>query len=141
MNHRFRILPSGLVILTWLLAAQQVAASEFWIITDSRNPVTGQQSAARIIRIDAAQQIEEELAARLPTDPQHAVTEARAFLERGGSTQQQRMLEAYQGVVDAWSLGVTKIPAVVVDKRYVVYGEPSLDKALERIARHRGEQP
>ncbi len=54
---------------------------------------------------------------------------------------QRRIGEAYQGVVDAWSLGITTIPAVVVDRRYVVYGEGNLDGALERVAQYRREQP
>lgn len=33
----------------------------------------------------------------------------------------------------AWSLGITKIPAVVVDRRYVVYGESDMAKALVLI--------
>ncbi|WP_338806983.1 TIGR03757 family integrating conjugative element protein [Pseudomonas chlororaphis] len=139
MNLRFLL--SGLATVVWLLAAHQAAATEVWIVTDARNPVTGRQAAARVIEIDAPQRIEEELAARLPADPQQAAAEARARLERGGRDQQQRMRASYQGLVDAWSLGITKVPAVVVDRRYVVYGEQSLDKALARIARHRGEQP
>lgn len=140
MKHRSRPLLSGLAILAWLLAAHQAAAAEIWIITDARSPVTGWQAAARVIEIGVPQRIEEELAARLAADPQQAAAQARARLESGGSDQQQRMREAYQGLVDAWSLGITKVPAVVVDQRYVVYGERSLDKALARIARYRGEQ-
>lgn len=140
-QHRSRPWLSGLAILAWLLAAHQATAAEIWIVTDGCSPVTGRQAAARVIEIDAPQRIEEELAARLPADPQQAAAQAGARLESGGSNQQQRMREAYQGLVDAWSLGITKVPAVVVDQRYVVYGEQSLDKALARIARYRGEQP
>lgn len=45
------------------------------------------------------------------------------------------------GVADAWGLGVAKVPAVVVDRRYVIYGEPDVALALSRIARYRREQP
>jgi integrating conjugative element protein (TIGR03757 family) len=47
-----------------------------------------------------------------------------ARLKDGGATLQRRLAAAFQGMTDAWSLSVTKIPAVVVDQRYVVYGEP-----------------
>ncbi|NQD96830.1 DUF1525 domain-containing protein, partial [Pseudomonas sp. CrR25] len=43
--------------------------------------------------------------------------------------------------VDAWSLGVTTIPAVIVDHRYVVYGEPDVAKAAALIEAHRRTQP
>ncbi|WP_036998464.1 TIGR03757 family integrating conjugative element protein [Pseudomonas chlororaphis] len=141
MNQRSYPFLSGLVILAWLLAAHQAVATEVWIVTDVRTPVTGRQAAARVIEIDASQRIEEELGAQLPTDPQLATSLVRQRLEGGGAAQQQRLRDAYQGTVDAWSLGITKVPAVVVDQRYVVYGEQSLDKALARIARYRGEQP
>jgi integrating conjugative element protein (TIGR03757 family) len=40
-------------------------------------------------------------------------------------------------VLDAFSLGVTKVPAVVVDRRYVVYGEHDVAAALALIAAYR----
>jgi integrating conjugative element protein (TIGR03757 family) len=46
-----------------------------------------------------------------------------------------------RGVADAWSLGITTIPAVVVDQRYVVYGEPDVARAVARIEQHRRAQP
>jgi len=58
-----------------------------------------------------------------------------------GDTLQQRLREAYQGITDAWSMGVTTLPAVVVDQRYVVYGEANLDKALARIQQYRKDNP
>ena len=47
----------------------------------------------------------------------------------------------HQGVTDAWSLGITSIPAVVVDQRYVVYGEPDVARAVARIEQRRRTQP
>ena len=54
---------------------------------------------------------------------------------------QRRLASAYQGVTDAWSLGITSLPAVVVDQRYVVYGEPDVARAVARIEQHRRPQP
>jgi len=34
-----------------------------------------------------------------------------------------------------------KIPAVVVDRRYVVYGEPDVPRAVARIDAYRSTQP
>ncbi len=51
---------------------------------------------------------------------------------------QQDLVAAQQGLVDAWSVGVTKIPAVVVDRKYVVYGETDVGSATQSIARWKG---
>ncbi len=44
-------------------------------------------------------------------------------------------------MTDAWSLGITAVPAVVVDQRYVVYGEPDVARAIARIEQHRRTEP
>ncbi|OSN87063.1 hypothetical protein BV352_00227 [Pseudomonas syringae pv. actinidiae] len=51
---------------------------------------------------------------------------------------QQDLVAAQQNLVDAWTLGVTKIPAVVVDRKYVVYGETDVGSATQNIARWKG---
>lgn len=124
-----------------LLIVSTVSAADIWVVTDARHPVAGAQAASRIIRLDAPQSIEAELSAKLPADPQQATEVVRQRLNDGGQALQHRLRDAYQGVTDAWSLGITSIPAVVVDRRFVVYGEDNLDEAVARIARHRGEQP
>ena len=65
----------------------------------------------------------------------------RQRLYAGGEALQRRIGQAYQGVADAWGLGVARIPAVVVDRRYVVYGEPDVPRAIARIDAYRSTQP
>ena len=62
-------------------------------------------------------------------------------LRDGSQALQRRIGSAYQGVADAWGLGLAKVPAVVVDRRYVVYGEPDVARAVARIESHRRAQP
>jgi len=126
-------------LLLFLLAGS--ASAQVWVITDTRHPVTGSASAHRVIQLNAAQQIETELSANLPADPQRATALVQQRLNQGGQTLQQRLREAYQGITDAWSMGITTLPAVVVEQRYVVYGEANLDKALVAIAQYRKERP
>jgi len=132
---------SRLISCLWLLLLAGNASAQVWVITDSRHPVTGNASVQRVIQLDAAQRIEAELSANLPADPQHATALVQQRLQQGGTSLQQRLREAYQGITDAWSLGITTLPAVVVDKRYAVYGETDLDKALARIDQYRKENP
>lgn len=139
--HAFLAELGRTLALPALLLTSNVTAAEIWIVTDARYPVVDAQAADRIIRLDAAHAIEAELSARLPDDPQRAAALVKRRLSDGGPARQQRLREAYQGVTDAWSLGITSIPAVVVDQRYVVYGESDLDQALARIERHREGQP
>ena len=80
----------------------------------------------RLIELDEGPRIEAELSAQLPADPEQATAIVKRRLNNGGADLQRRIASAYQGVADAWSLGVTSIPAVVVDQRYVVYGEPDV---------------
>lgn len=113
-------------------------SADVWVITDSQHPVKA-PLGVRITLLDAASRIEAELAT-LPSDPQKATLIAKARLNAADAKLARRLAEAYQGVVYAWSLGVTKVPAVVVDKRYVVYGEPDLGRALRLIERHRSAE-
>ncbi|WP_425521947.1 TIGR03757 family integrating conjugative element protein [Xanthomonas citri] len=110
------------------------------VITDSRHPVRT-MGGELLIELDEAPRIEAELSAALPADPDQATAIVRRRLNQGGADLQHRIASAYQGVTDAWRLGITSIPAVVVDRRYVVYGEPDVARAIARIEQHRRTQP
>ena len=116
------------------------AAAEVLVITNSGHPV---QVAAgtRVIELDLPARIEAELAAGLPTDPTQAAAIVQQRLREGGQDLQRRLGRAYQDVTQAWGLGITKVPAVVVDRRYVIYGEPDVAHAAARIETYRRTQP
>ncbi|MEQ9866042.1 TIGR03757 family integrating conjugative element protein [Pectobacterium aroidearum] len=133
-----------LAITAWLYAllfATDAFAADIIVVTDRRHPVQVEHPSVRVIELDAAQRIEAELAANLPQDPARAAIIVQQRLREGGTALQQRINEAYQDVVDAWSLGITTLPAVIVDQRYVVYGEPDIARAVELINTHRRTQP
>lgn len=139
MRTFLSLLGQTLTLSSLLLISGIATAADVCVVTDAQHPVTGTNAADRIIRLDAPQTIEAELSAKLPADPRQATVVVQQRLDNGGETLQQRLHEAYQDVADAWSLGITSIPAMVVDQRYVVYGESDLNKALDRIAQYRGE--
>ncbi|KHN52941.1 conjugal transfer protein [Dickeya fangzhongdai] len=132
MVLRYRL--AAVLLLFFLVTGKAIAA--VWVITDVQHPVAGTQQPDRIIRLDAPRHVEADLSAQLPSDPQRASAIIRQRLQTDDRAQ-QRLQSAYQGVADAWSLGITTLPAVLVDQKYVVYGEPDLDKALARIAQYR----
>jgi integrating conjugative element protein (TIGR03757 family) len=118
--------------------ASLAQGTDIWIVTDHRHPVH-ELAHARVIDLDAPTQIEATLSRGLPATPSEAAAEVRERLGNPAVTQQ--LTAAYQGVADAWRIGVTKIPAVVVDQRYVVYGDPDIAHAMTRIQAYRETHP
>tara|TARA_R100001244_G_scaffold130439_1_gene102607 strand:- start:12089 stop:12517 length:429 start_codon:yes stop_codon:yes gene_type:complete len=116
------------------------AQAETWVVTDQANPVNA-PVGVRVILLDEQQRLEEQLSRSLPSDPRHAAAAAQRFLASPeGKRLQDDLAKAQQGAADAWSAGVEKLPAVVVDRRYVVYGEPDVATALGLIDRARSLQ-
>jgi|SRR5579883_2824375 len=130
----------------WLAAAQlcslaaNASTTSVQVFTDRAHPVEA-PPGTRVVELDAPTSLEAGLSFRLPPDPTRAAAIARARLNAGGAPLQRRLTVAYQGVVYAWSLGIEKIPAVVVDGRYVVYGVPDVARAVSLIDRYRRKHP
>jgi integrating conjugative element protein (TIGR03757 family) len=134
---QWRLLAAGLLAV---LLGPSAWAADVLVVTDSRHPVQA-PAGVRVVELDAAARIETALAADLSSDPARAAAIVQQRLKDGGVALQRRLAEAYQGVTDAWSLSVTKIPAVVVDRRYVIYGETDVARALARIEAYRRTEP
>ncbi len=141
-RHRLRCRPTLASCMLAMAAAAMAhaAAADVRVFTDRHHAVEA-LSGVYVVELDAPARIEAELAANLPADPAQAAAIVRQRLQDGGTPLQRRLANAYQGLTDAWSLGVTKIPAVVVDRRYVVYGETDVPRALARIEEYRRMQP
>lgn len=88
--------------------------------------------------IDQLLQLEEQLSVDLPSSP--AAAQA-AFTDRMTAGMGAKINNAHQDIVEAWSLGISKTPAVVVAGKYVVYGDPDVERALLKIRQHREAQP
>lgn len=113
------------------------AHAETWVITDQAHPVSA-PTGVRIVRLDDQQRLEELLSQQLPNDQRQADATIQRYLATpAGKRLQSDLVQAQQGITDAWSVGVEKIPAVVVDRRYVVYGEADVAKAIAQIDRAR----
>ncbi|CAH0650546.1 TIGR03757 family integrating conjugative element protein [Pseudomonas sp. GD03651] len=120
--------------------ATGTAHAETWAITDSAHPLTSVPADVRVIKLDDQQRIEEQLSRELPPNPHQAALAARRLMSTpAGAALMQQLATAQQGNADAWSVGVSKVPAVVVDRRYVVYGQPDVATAMQTINRARGQ--
>ncbi|EPF65662.1 TIGR03757 family integrating conjugative element protein [Pseudomonas syringae] len=129
----------NLIAFLILIAATQVplANAEMWIITDRNHPVQAPANA-RLILLDESERLEAKLSEGLPTNQKQALAIMQKRLMSADAQRLQRDLaSAQQNLVDAWSVGVTKVPAVVVDRKFVVYGEPDAIKAEYHIAQWR----
>lgn len=117
-----------------------LARGETWVVTDQAHPVNA-PVGVRVILLDEQQRLEEQLSRSLPSDPSQAAAAAQRFLASPeGKRLQDDLAKAQQGAADAWSAGVEKIPAVVVERKYVVYGEPDVATATWLIDRARSMQ-
>jgi len=114
---------------------------ETWVLTDSTHPVSNTEGY-RVVFLDEQHRLEEQLTGRLPSDLSNAATTIQTYLSSpDGIRLQHELTLAQQGVTDAWSLGIKKIPAVVVDRRYVVYGETDASNAVKMIERFWSTEP
>lgn len=125
-----------LVTACGLACEVPASATEVWVITDREHPIQV-TPGVRLIELDAPARIKAELSSKLPSDPAQASLIVQQRLKHGGAELQERLARAHQGVIDAWSLGVTKVPAIVVDRRYIVYGETDTLRALACVENYR----
>jgi integrating conjugative element protein (TIGR03757 family) len=128
------MLKNPLIVLFALLSGV-AGASEVLVFTDSAHPVRN-VGDARVIFLDRVVQIEKELSADLPTNIDDAERVAKERLNSpDGARKIEELSQAYQALMQAWQMGVSKIPAVVVNGQFVVYGQSDVQQALARIAR------
>lgn len=140
-----RALPFRHSVISVLAAAllsffSQAMATEVWIVTDHQHPVLGTEGA-RVIELDAPARIEAILSTDLSAHPTQAAAVVQQRLQADHGALAHQLVSIYQSVTDAWGVGVTTIPAVVVDRRYVVYGDPDATHALARIQAYREAHP
>lgn len=138
--HQASIIKSRTWMLSLtLMSGPTLTEADTWVFTDRSHSVFT-PTATRVILLDQQQLLETELSRALPTDPHQAATIVKKRLNStSGRRLQSDLAKAQQALADAWSMGIEKIPAVVVDRRYVVYGEPDVAKALELINRTRSQ--
>ncbi|ENP1270522.1 TIGR03757 family integrating conjugative element protein [Salmonella enterica] len=110
-----------LSLLTLMLSAPSFASVA--VYTDRHHPPINVSPDTRVVYLDAAEQQQQNMFGPLAQDPAQAEHQAQSVIHAAGWPQQQAALvQAYQGLIQAWQLGLKKYPAVVFDDRDVVYG-------------------
>ncbi|ASG86842.1 TIGR03757 family integrating conjugative element protein [Salmonella enterica] len=110
-----------LSLLALILSAPSFASIA--VYTDRQHPPVNVQPDTRVIYLDATEQLQQNMFGSLAKDPAQAERQAKSVIHAASWPQQQEALaQAYQGLIQAWQLGLKKYPAVVFDDRDVVYG-------------------
>tara|TARA_B100000378_G_scaffold269486_1_gene257584 strand:- start:519 stop:899 length:381 start_codon:yes stop_codon:yes gene_type:complete len=104
------------------------------VFTIAGLPVTNAPENTPIVELDAPARLDAQISQGLPGDPDQARQAMRERVSRPDWPEMKaRYQSAYTGLTRAWMLGIEKVPAVVVDGQYVVYGEPNVARALSTI--------
>lgn len=131
MNGR-RLGAIGLAVAS-CCAAADTETPNVAVFTLSSIPVRA--DGAAVYELDRRDRFVAELGEGLPGDPERARAEMRRRIE---SSEGRRLLfglaEAADGNTLAARLGIEKLPAVVVNGRYAVYGVRDVCRALELVA-------
>ncbi|MCD5986496.1 TIGR03757 family integrating conjugative element protein [Pseudomonas sp. CDFA 553] len=119
------------------LLTSTAASGEIILITTNEYPLAATKNI-RTINLDLPATLKADLSRALPANPAEAQAIATQRITPDLAAQ---LTQAHQNVTDAWNMGVTKVPAVVVDRKYVVYGETNVHRALNRIEEYRRKEP
>src|SRR5690554_466140 len=127
--------------LSACLAGSALAGPAVEVFTTAGEPAVNVPSGVAVIELDAPGRLDAELSHDLPADAELASALMR---ERMATPEWQEMADryadSYVGLARAWQLGVEKVPAVVIDGRYVIYGQPDVAKALREAERLMGQE-
>ena len=119
-------------VLIALLTVPTAYAEDVVVFSTSFQTIKpSEQVAATIYQLDVPEQVLGKLGEGLP----NTLAQAQAVaLDRLASPDGQAMVErlknGFGGVVQAWSHKIEKLPAILIDDRYVVYGVYDVDQAL-----------
>ncbi len=111
------------------------------VYTDSQHPPTGLGAGHRVVYLDEPEIAQHVVFGVLSADPNQAEQQAKTMLKSPDWQQKaQQLVKAYQGVIQAYGIGLKKYPAVVFDDRYVVYGTADVSLAEAKLAQHKEAQ-
>lgn len=136
MQHYFFALFPVLFLASVPVPAQTV------IYTTARYPVENPEPGVVIQVLEDIHSLEQSLFPALSQHPEQAEQQAREQMKQPDWREQEaRLTRAYQSLLDAYALGVEKVPAVVLDEKYVVYGTTDIRVAEKKQDTWQETQP
>ncbi|EAS1759878.1 TIGR03757 family integrating conjugative element protein [Salmonella enterica] len=125
----------------FILLISHAAGAQTVVYTTIHYPVKATDPQTQIYLLDETQRLEQSLFPALSGDTQQAEQQARQRMQQPDwKEMESRLTGAYQSLLSAWSLGVDKVPAVVFDGRYVVYGTTDVRLAQQKWAQWQEQQ-
>lgn len=109
------------------------------IFTTADYPITQLAANISVYYLDVPEKLTSETFSSLPADSKSAEQQARKIMSSSEWQQQDAALrESFKGVIKAWSLGIEKVPAIVMEGRFVVYGTTNVEVAREKLKQFQG---
>lgn len=131
--------------LFFMLSAALVASgtlAQTVIYTTPELPVADPQSGVLVQILVNVQELEHSLFPALAEKPAMAEKQARQRMQQPDwQIQEARLNRAYQALLDARMMNITKVPAVVFDDKFVVYGTTDVTLARQKLETWREQQP
>lgn len=119
-----------------------VGLAQTVIYTTQAWPVTAPQPGVLVQTLENVHLLEQSLFPQLSDTPAQAEQQARARMQQPGWRElEARLTRAYQALLDAHAAGIRKVPAVVFDDKYVVYGTTDVTLAQQKLDTWRERQP
>ncbi|ELC7932075.1 TIGR03757 family integrating conjugative element protein [Escherichia coli] len=140
MKKRFLSLSGVLMLSLSCLPFTTGAAVVLYATQDDVLPQT--DIPFEVVYLDAPERVLDEVLLQPGTELREAdAPHITALLQSPAWQARETVLrQAYQGVVQAWQLGVARLPAVVVDAQWVVYGTTDIEQAVTQIQQYRKQQ-
>lgn len=119
--------------------ASHAADPTVWVFTAGRLPaLQNVYEADRLFVLDHAEDALRRLSFANPGSDAAARDRAMVILQSPrGQAAIARMRNSAEATTVAWQHGIEKLPAILVDDQYVVYGVFDVASAVDRVARYR----
>ncbi|HAT6803617.1 TPA: TIGR03757 family integrating conjugative element protein [Citrobacter freundii] len=118
------------------------ASAQTVIYTTPLYPVSTATAGMMVQILEDIQQLEQSL---FPVLSDHAAEAEQQVIQQmqlpGWREQEARLTQAYQALFSARSAGIEKVPAVVFDDRFVVYGTTDIRLAQQKYDVWQEQQP
>ncbi len=121
------------------LSLSAAASPSVWVFTTKQlPPLKRMELAHQVFVLDDIEKPLNALKFQYPGNDDKAQQHANAILNsQKGQALLAQIKRNARSVAIAWQFGITRLPAVLVDEQYVVYGEYNLHIAVDRVARYR----
>ncbi|HEN3291963.1 TPA: TIGR03757 family integrating conjugative element protein [Yersinia enterocolitica] len=127
------------ILLISLTSLGIAETKETIIFTNNDNLLSDIPVSTTIYNLDAPADLVSKAFGTLSSESEIAKKHSQKIMSSKNWQQQDAALrESLKGVIKAWSLGIEKVPAIVMEGRFVVYGTTNVELAREKLKQFQG---